>query len=185
MLSGEIHTQLVAAGARLATAGLVRASEGNLSARLDCRTCLVTPTGSVTGRMRGAELIEVAIDDGRLSPRATSEVQMHLEIYRRRPDVTAIVHAHPPQVLRLAGTGKLPESTYLDEDEIVFGTVRGAPYFEEGSLALARAAADALADSAACVLFDHGAVAVGPSVEVALARMLNLERAAVRMGFSG
>ncbi len=62
MLAGDLHTQLVAAGARLAAAGLVRAREGNISARLTRSTCLVTPTGSITGRMRGAELVEVAIE---------------------------------------------------------------------------------------------------------------------------
>lgn len=181
MLGGELHTQLVAAGARLANAGLVRASEGNLSVRLSGRRCLVTPSGSVTGRMSGADLVEVAIDGGQISPRATSEVQMHLEIYRRRPDVAAIIHGHPPQLLRLADAGRLPESRILVDDEVIFGTVRGAPYFEEGSLALANAAADALADNSACVLLNHGAVAVGSSIEVALRRMLNMERAAARM----
>ena len=182
MLGGELHTQLVAAGARLAAAGLVHSSEGNLSARLDGRTCLVTPTGSVTGRMHGAELVKVTIDGRQLSPRATSEVHMHLEIYRRRPEVAAIVHAHPPLVIRMAAEGRLPDPEALDGDEVVFGTVRGAPHFEEGSLALAKAVAEALADNAACVLLDHGAVAVGSSIEVALRRMLNMERAAARSG---
>lgn len=185
MLAGDLHTQLVAAGARLAAAGLVRASEGNVSARLTRTTCLVTPTGSVTGRMSGAELVEVAIDGQALSPRASSEVLLHLEVYRRRPDVAAIVHAHPPRVLGLAAKGALPDCGFLDEDEIVFGRVLEAPYFSEGSRALANAAADALTDSVACVLLDHGAVAVGATVEIALARMLNLERAAARMGGAG
>ncbi len=185
MLAGDLHTQLVAAGARLAAAGLVRASEGNVSARLSPSTCLVTPTGSITGRMTGAELLEVAIDGRNLSPRATSEVQLHLEVYRRRPDVAAIVHAHPPRVLHLAAAGRLPDNSFLDEDEIVFGGVLAAPYFSEGTRALAVAGADALADSTACVLLDHGAVSVGNTLEVALARMLNLERAAARMGSAG
>jgi L-fuculose-phosphate aldolase len=180
MLAGDLHTQLVAAGARLAAAGLVRASEGNLSARTGGRHCLVTPTGGVTGRLRGADLVEVPIDRGEVSRRASSEVRMHIEIYRRRPDVEAIVHAHPPWVLRLAREGKLPDPTFFEEDGCWLGVVVDVPHFEEGSAALATSAAAALESSSACVLLDHGAVTVGATIGDALRRMLALERAAAR-----
>ena len=180
MLAGDLHTQLVGAGARLAAAGLVRASEGNLSARTGGRHCLVTPTGGVTGRLRGADLVEVPLDRGKVPRRASSEVRMHIEIYRRRPDVAAIVHAHPPWVLRLAGEGRLPNPEFLDKDGVWLGVVVDVPYFEEGSGALATAAAAALDSASACVLTDHGAVTVGATIEDALRRMLALERAAVR-----
>ncbi len=180
MLAGDFHTQLAAAGARLAAAGLVRASEGNLSVRIDGKRCLVTPTGGVTGRLTGADMVEVSLDRGRVPQRATSEVRMHLEIYRGRPDVGAVVHAHPPRVLRLAQNGRLPEPRTLDPDQQLFGRVVEVPYFEEGSTALAKSAAAALQDAEACVLLDHGAVTVGATVESALRRMLYLERAAAR-----
>jgi L-fuculose-phosphate aldolase len=180
MLVGELAQQLAAAGARLAAAGLVRGSEGNLSARIDGGRCLVTPTGGVTGRLRGAELVEVAIAGERVPARASCEVHLHLMVYRSRAEVGAVVHAHPPQVLRLAGSGRVPDPDWLDGDERVFGRVLEVPRLEEGSRALARAAADALAATVACVLLGHGAVTVGPDVETALERMLLLERAAAR-----
>jgi len=180
MLGGDLHTQLVAAGARLSAAGLVRSSEGNLSARIDGERCLVTPTGGVTGRLTGADLVEVPLGRGRIPPRASSEVRLHIEIYRSRPDVEAIVHAHPPCVLRLAREGRLPDAGLLDEDGSRFGEVVLVSYFEEGSRELARAAAAALLEASACVLLDHGAVTVGVTVESALRRMLQLERAAAR-----
>ena len=182
MLVGELAEQLAAAGSRLAAAGLVRASEGNLSARIDARRILVTPAGGVTGRLRGADLVEVALDGAPVPARASSEVHLHLEVYRRRPDVGAVVHAHPPRVLRLARAGRLPEPRHLGTDERLFGQVLEVAHFEEGSRALAVAAAGALADSVACVLRDHGAVTVGASVDQALRRMLVLERAAARAG---
>lgn len=182
MLVGDIHTQLVAAGARLAAAGLVRASEGNISARIDRRRCLVTPTGGVTGRLTGADLVEVPLEPGTVPRRASSEIRLHIEIYLGRPEVEAVVHAHPPWVLRLAAAGRLPDSKFLDADGLPFGSVVEVPYFEEGSLALARTAASALEDAPACVLMDHGAVTVGATVAVALRRMLRLERAAARTG---
>jgi L-fuculose-phosphate aldolase len=180
MLIGDLHTQLVAAGARLSAAGLVRASEGNVSARIDGRRCLVTPTGGVTGRLNGADMVEVPLDGGKVPPRASSEIRLHIEIYRGRPDVEAIVHAHPPRVLLLSREGRLPDPGFLDGEEAWFGRVVDVPYFEEGSTALARTAAAALLEATACVLSDHGAVTVGATVENALRRMLFLERAAVR-----
>lgn len=180
MLAGDLHTQLVAAGARLATAGLVRASEGNLSARACGQHCLVTPTGGVTGRLTGADMVEVSLDRGKIPRRASSEVKMHIEIYRRRPDVEAIVHAHPPSVLRLAREGRLPDAAFLDDGGAGFGSVVEVPYFEEGSSALATTAAAALENASACVLLNHGAVTVGATVGEALRRMLQLERAASR-----
>jgi L-fuculose-phosphate aldolase len=184
MLAGDPHTQLTAAGARLAAAGLVRGSEGNLSVRIDGGRCLVTPTGGVTGRLTGADMVEVPLEPGRVPQRASSEVRLHLEIYRRRPDVGAIVHAHPPRVLRLARGGRLPDPRFLDTDQQLFGRVVEVPYFEEGSTALAKSAAAALEEASACVLSDHGAVTVGATVESALRRMLYLERAAARTGGS-
>jgi L-fuculose-phosphate aldolase len=184
MLGGDLHTQLAAAGARLAAAGLVCHSEGNLSVRIEGRRCLVTPTGGITGRLTGADMVEVPVDPGRVPPRASSEVRLHLEIYRSRPDVGAVVHAHPPQVLRLARDGRLPDPRFLDADQQLFGRVVGVPYFEEGSTALAKSAAAALEDASACVLSDHGAVTVGGTIEIALRRMLYLERAAARTGGS-
>lgn len=180
MLKGDFHTQLVAAGARLAAAGLVRASEGNISVRIDGGRCLVTPTGGVTGRLTGADMVEVPLDRGKVPRRASSEVRLHIEIYRARPDVEAIVHAHPPCVLRLAGAGRLPDAGLLGEDGSRFGRVVEVPYFEEGSRELAVTAAGALLDASACVLSDHGAVTVGTTIERALRRMLRLEWAAAR-----
>ena len=180
MMLGELRTQLAAAGARLAGAGLIRESEGNLSARIDAKSCVVTSTGSSTGGLDFRELVVVRLDGGEIPARATSEARLHLDLYRRRPEVMAIVHAHPPAVLRLAEKGWLPDALKLEDDEQLFGHPVEVAYFPEGSSALAEAVAAALADACACVLLDHGAVTVGATVEQALRRMLSLERAAIR-----
>ena len=66
---------------------------------------LITPTGGSTGGIRGAELVEVPLDGRGVPPEASSEVHLHLEVYRRRPDVGAVVHAHPPHAVAMTIAG--------------------------------------------------------------------------------
>jgi L-fuculose-phosphate aldolase len=185
MVRSDPRAQLVTVGNRLAAAGLVRASEGNLSLRLDDSECLVTPTGSELGRLDPRELVVVAVDGSTIPDRASSEVQLHLELYRRRDDARAIVHAHPPRLLSLNASGKLPLWRRLEDCGKMLGAVVSVPHHPEGSLALARSAADALKYAKACVLSGHGAVTLGPSLMAAFIRMLDLERAASLTGVRG
>jgi len=78
--------------------GFVAATDGNLSVRLDEHRLLVTPTCISKGRMRASDMVIVDMDGKRLAGkrRVSSELAMHLLIYRLRPDVHGIVHAHPP-----------------------------------------------------------------------------------------
>jgi len=176
------RAQLIAVGERLAAAGLVRESEGNLSIRLCDSRCVVTSTGSDLGRLDPSELVEVPIEATTIPSGATSEAQLHLELYRLRPDVGAIVHAHPPRLLQLDAEGKLPIWRRLEDRGKLLGSVVAVPYHAEGTLALAQATAVALRSAKACVLQKHGAVTVGPSLMAAFVRMLDLERAASLTG---
>jgi len=172
------RSQLIAVGERLAGAGLVRESEGNLSIRLGHSNCVVTSTGSDLGHLGASDLVEVPIGATSIPAGASSEAQLHLELYRIRPDVSAIVHAHPPRLLRLDAEGKLPVWRRLEDRGKMLGSVVAVPYHAEGTLALARATAGALRTARACVLRKHGAVTVGPSLMAAFVCMLDLERAA-------
>jgi L-fuculose-phosphate aldolase len=176
------RAQLIAVGERLAAAGLVRESEGNLSIRLGDSSCVVTATGSDLGRLDPSDLVEVPIEATTIPPGASSEAQLHLELYRLRPDVGAIVHAHPPRLLRLDAEDKLPVWRRLEDRGKMLGSVVAVPYHAEGTVALAQATAGALRSAKACVLQKHGAVTVGPSLMAAFVRMLDLERAASLTG---
>src|SRR6202035_4283260 len=83
--------------------GFVAATDGNLSVRLDETHLLVTPTCISKGRMRTSDMVIVDMDGRRLAGkrRVSSEIGMHLLIYRLRPDVQGIVHAHPPTATRV------------------------------------------------------------------------------------
>jgi L-fuculose-phosphate aldolase len=178
----DARAQLVAVGERLAAAGLVRESEGNLSIRLADAQCLMTATGTNLGCLDLSELVEVPIDATTIPAGASSEAQLHLELYRRRPDIAAVVHAHPPRLLRLDADGKLPVWRRLEDRGKMLGAVVAVPYHAEGTLALARGTADAFRTAKACVLREHGAVTVGPTLMAAFVRMLDLERAAALTG---
>lgn len=185
MTESDLATQLIEVGRRLAGAGLVHESEGNLSIRLGDSGCLMTATGANLGLLTASDLVEVTVATTVMSSRATSEAQLHLELYRRRPEVAAVVHAHPPHLLRLDADGKLPVWRRLEDRGKMLGAVVAVDYFAEGSEALARATAAALRTSKACVLRQHGAVTVGPTLMAAFVRMLDLERAAGLTGARG
>ena len=174
----EAAGQLIEVGRRLAEAGLVRESEGNLSIRLDHSRCLVTATGSELGSLTPSELVEVEIGCTSIPQRATSEAKLHLGIYSNRPDLAAVVHAHPPRLLHLDARGKLPLWRRLEDRGRKLGSVVAVEYHAEGTESLARATASALKIAKACVLREHGAVTVGPTLMAAFVRMLDLERAA-------
>jgi L-fuculose-phosphate aldolase len=185
MTESDPRTQMMIIGERLAASGLVRESEGNLSIRLIHSRCVVTSTGTNLGRLDETDLVEIAIDATEIPPGASSETQLHAELYRRRPEIGAIVHAHPPRLLQLDAEGKLPLWRRLEDGGKKLGAVVAVPYHAEGTRALAQATADALRTAKACVLRDHGAVTVGPTLMAAFVRMLDLERAASLTGKRG
>ena len=182
MIETDQRSQLIVVGERLAATGLVRESEGNLSIRLGDSHCVVSSTGSDLGHLDLSELVEVPIESTTIPSGASSEARLHLELYRLRPDVRAIVHAHPPRLLRLDAEGKLPVWRRLEDRGKMLGSVVAVPYHAEGTLALAEATAGALKFAKTCVLQKHGAVTVGPSLMAAFVRMLDLERAASLTG---
>jgi len=182
MSEADPRSQLIAVGERLAAAGLVRESEGNLSIRLGESRCVVTSSGSNLGKLSPSDLIEIPLEATTIPGGASSESQLHLELYRIRADIDAIVHAHPPRLLQLDAAGKLPVWRRLEDRGKMLGAVVAVPYFAEGTLALAEATASALRSAKACVLQKHGAVTVGPSLMAAFVRMLDLERAATLTG---
>jgi L-fuculose-phosphate aldolase len=95
----ELRQKLVEIGRRIYDNGFVAASDGNISARLEDGTILTTPTMVCKGRMTEDMLVLVDINGHKLrrdERNPSSEFSMHKEIYQLRPDVQAIVHAHPP-----------------------------------------------------------------------------------------
>ena len=168
-------------GRKLWQRGLVAGNDGNLSLRLGENRFLVTPTGVSKGEMT-PELLIVVDWEGRTvvpGPRpATSELPLHLECYRDRPDVEGICHAHPPAATAFACAGQSPEWGRLVEAQLNLGQVPVVPYAPNGTQELCRAAAPYLPGHNALLLADHGAITLGRDLEEAYYRMETLEHSA-------
>ena len=99
--------EIVRYGRMLHQRGFVAACDGNLSVRLPGDRIVVTPTGVSKGAMRPADMVIVDLEGERVAGRrnVTSEIGMHLLVYRMRPDIQAICHAHPPTATGFAAAG--------------------------------------------------------------------------------
>jgi L-fuculose-phosphate aldolase len=166
---------------RLWERGLIAGPDGNVSVRLDAERLLVTPSGASKCDVAPADLLIVSPGDGRIVEgrgRASSELAMHLAIYRARPDVGAVVHAHPPTATGFAVAGETLPDGVLPELICQVGAVALVPYFMPGTPAAADALAPYLAGHDAFLLANHGATTVGPTLGAAHQRMESLEHAA-------
>jgi len=160
---------LVAGGRRLAERGLVCGSVGNLSVREGDRV-LVTPTRFPYEAMTEDDLVSVDLDGERLEGRhaPSRELALHLAIYRARPDVAAVVHAHGPHAVAWSFLGE-PLAPAIEEAEYYgVGPVGVSDPAPAGGAELGAAAVAALRDSAAVLLARHGAVSVAADLDRAL-----------------
>jgi L-fuculose-phosphate aldolase len=175
--------ELCSLGRSLVAAGLVLGSGGNLSARgPGGDVAAVTARGSWLDRLGPADFSFVRLADGSVlggAPTPSTELALHLECYRARPDAAAVVHVHPQLSVLLTALGH--PIRLLTTDHVAYvGEVRVAPYRHPGTPELATEAAALLADGRCdcVVLSHHGCSVVADSVEMALRRVLNLEEAA-------
>ncbi|MBI4408253.1 MAG: class II aldolase/adducin family protein [Gemmatimonadetes bacterium] len=171
---------MCAVGRRLMERGLIAGAEGNIAVRLDADRVLVTPAGRAKGALAPDDLVEVDLAGRRVrgAGRASSELDMHLTILRARPDVRAVVHAHPPTATGMALAGQVPDGGVLPEVIVSLGSVPIVPYGQPGSPELAERLRPYLAGHDALLLANHGAVTMGPTLDAAHFRMESLEQAA-------
>lgn len=166
---------------RLYQKGLTTASGGNISMRVSDKLILLTPSATDKGRMRADQIAEVGMDGTNHTPHLnpSGETSMHLEIYRRRPDVQAVVHAHPPMASVFAVSDQPLNVRLIAESYAIIGEPAIACYALTGTKDLADAVADALSDAGSCVLLrNHGVLTAGQTLLEAFDRMEVLENTA-------
>jgi L-fuculose-phosphate aldolase len=176
----EARRGIVQVCRRLHERGLIAGQDGNVSVRLGPDRLLVTPAGLSKVDVQPGDLVEVSLDGGHRkgTRRATSELAVHLAIHRGRPDVGAVVHAHPPAATGFALAGEtLPENA-LPELVYSVGPVAMVPFAMPGTQELADRFTPWLAGHDAWLMANHGAVTAGPTLLVAHQRMESLEHAA-------
>jgi L-fuculose-phosphate aldolase len=155
----------------------VAAMDGNLSVRLKGDRILVTPTCLSKGAMRPGDLVIVDLEGKQISGRrnVTSEIGMHLLIYRMRPDVAAIVHAHPPTATGFAAAGMALTEPLVCEVVMGLGCIPLARYGTPGTSELAQTLEPYVADYDAILMSNHGVVTYGDTLEHAYMKMETVE----------
>ncbi len=175
-----LREELVEVGRRVYNRGYAAANDGNMSARLDDGTVLITPTRTSKGFMKPEDLIIIDMN-GKLvkgSKKPSSESDFHLKILRDRPDVMSVCHAHPPYATGFAVAGIPLDKMVLPEVIIRLGVVPVVEYGTPGHSDLYDQISKHLKEHDAFLLANHGALTVGYSVMDAYDKMETLEQAA-------
>lgn len=171
--------EIVRVGKLLYERSLVVAADGNVSVRLDDGRIIATPTQVCKGRMTEDALAVVDIDGKSLNDtRVSSEIKMHLLIYRERDDVKSVVHAHPPHGTAFAVAGLSIDQPVLSEVILTLGCVPLTPYGTPSTEELTDAMRPFVKQHNALLMANHGAVAYGSDVWQAFDRMETLEHTA-------
>ncbi len=175
--------EIVRVGRRLWERGLVGGAEGNVSVRLDASRILTTPSGACKGFLAPGDLLVTDPDGGVLTGpgRPSSELRMHLRIYRLRPDVGAVVHAHPPTATGFAIAGRALDDCVVPEVIATLGRVPVVPYGTPSTDELPDRIVPYVATHDALLLANHGAVTYATTLARAIDVMESIEQAARSM----
>ena len=169
---------LVHAAQRSVALGLNQGASGNISTRLDTGHFLISPSGARLDELHPERLALLPLGDEVGAGQPSSEWRLHRDIYCARPDVGAVLHTHSRFATTLACLREdLPAVHYLIA---AAGTalVRCSRYATFGTAELSAAAVEALGSAGACLLANHGLVAVGSTVDEALEVACDIETVA-------
>lgn len=175
----EIREEMCEIGRRVYDRGMVAANDGNFSVKLNSNEFLCTPTGVSKGFMTPEYICRIDAE-GRLLEangdfKPSSEMKMHLRVYKERPDVQAVVHAHPPYATTFAAAGIPLEKPVLSEAILTLGRVPVARYGTPSTREVPDAVAEYLPYCDALLLANHGALTYGDSLMNAYHKMESVE----------
>lgn len=173
----QLREDVVRVGRLVFDKSWVAANDGNITIRLDDKRILATPTGVCKGMMQPEDLIVCDMEGAKLcgERERTTEMAMHLTIYRMRPDVSSVLHAHPPVATGFAAAGRALNLALLPEVVIALGSIPLADYGLPGTLALTEGMLPYIPKYDAMLLANHGAVSYGEDVFQAFFRMETIE----------
>lgn len=173
----ELRRDLVRFGRWLYRLGFMPGTAGNLSVRLNETSLLATPTGASKYLLRSSDMVIVDLDGRQLAgaKRVTSEIGMHLAIYRERSDVEAIIHSHPPVATAFACSGRALDEPLCSEAIMTLGSVPLAGYATTGTEGVAASLLSLIPRHEAILMANHGAVTYGKGLLDAFLKMETVE----------
>ena len=177
----EIKKEICEVGHKLWTKGFVAANDGNISVKISENEYYCTPTGVSKGDLTPDMIIKVDKDgkklEGKLNP--SSEIKMHMRVYRERPDVTAVVHAHPPVATAFTVADIDLDQYILPEAVLTIGDVPTCDYGTPSTMEIPDSLDPYIQNHDAFLLRNHGALTVGCNLQKAFFVMEEVEFNAV------
>jgi L-fuculose-phosphate aldolase len=177
-----LKKEIIEIGRRIWTRGYVAANDGNISVRVGGEHILATATGVSKGFMTMEMIILCDLNadpvEQNAKYRPSSEVKMHLAVYRERPDIHSVVHAHPPYATSFAVAGIPLNKCVLPEAILLLGAVPLAPYGLPSTMEIPEMIQPFLQSSDAILLENHGALTFGSDLLNAYHKMETLEHTA-------
>ncbi len=178
----ELKRLIIDIGKRIWTRGFVAANDGNITVKLNDNEILTTPTGVSKGFMSADMIIKVdntgKVISSNSGYRPSSEIKMHLEVYKERPDIKAVVHAHPQYATSFAVAGIPLNKCILPEAVIVIGAVPIAKYGLPSTMEIPESIREHIKSSDVVLLENHGALSLGTDLLNAYYKMETLEHTA-------
>jgi L-fuculose-phosphate aldolase len=180
----ELRREMIRVGRLMWERGYVAATDGNLSVRLGANRLLVTASGVSKGFLSDEDLIIIGMDGKPVSAyrgrdsRPSSEMAMHLEVYRQRPDVNAVVHAHPPMSTAFSIAGVSLARCVIPEVIVTLGGIPTAEYATPGTSEVPGTIKTAIRDYDALILAHHGSLTVADTLWEAYLRLEKVEHTA-------
>ena len=173
----QLRTDICEIGRRLYARGYTASNDGNISVRLGPDRLLMTPTSVCKGFMTVDMMCITDLDGKKVAGERhpSSEMQMHLEVYRRRPDVQAVVHAHPPVATAFAVAGIPLDRAVLAEVVTTLGSVPIAEYATPSTKELPEAVRKYVKAHDGMLLANHGALTLGADLFSAYYKMETIE----------
>lgn len=177
MTAYEVRQEIVRLGKLLHDKGFVAATDGNISVRLDERRVLATPTCLSKGMMTVEDLVVVDMQGRKLEGfrEVSSEIAMHMMIYRKCQETSAIVHAHPPTATGFAAAGMSLDQPLVSEIVISLGTIPLAQYATPGTQELVDSLEPLVCEHQAILMANHGVVTHAEDLYTAYMHMETVE----------
>jgi L-fuculose-phosphate aldolase len=180
----ELRREMVRVGRLMWERGFVAATDGNLSARMGANRLLVTASGVSKGFLSDEDLVIIRMDGEPVSSyrgrdsRPSTEIAMHLEVYHQRPDVNAVVHAHPPLATAFTIAGVSLARCVIPEVIVALGGIPTAEYATPGTPEVPVSIQQAIGEYDAMILAHHGSLTVGDTLWEAYLRLEKVEHTA-------